>query len=90
MKPVEQKIVVSKVFKLYDTNGIPLSIIFDYLKSQDLVIAWDYFIKEAKLAGWPKKKILSTWQEAIQDSYGQDYLKMSISKFKYYLEGRKK
>lgn len=50
--------VVDGVFRLMDTIGLPLDIICQELKDRNLMPAWDYFILDAKNAGWKRKTIL--------------------------------
>ncbi len=78
--------VISHVFKMYDTFGLPLSVVIDHLKSKNLVPAWDMFIKDALDAGWKAKKITTCIQEAIVDTDGRDHWKAMEDKVLICLE----
>ena len=70
--PEGQK-VLSGIFEFYDSKGIPLSDIFDHLKSKDLVPCWVSFVRSSKTSGWKKRTLISRLKEAIVDSYGLNF-----------------
>ena len=53
----KQHQVVSGVFYLADTIGLPLDIIVEYLRENEVTPAWDFYVKEAREAGWKDKTI---------------------------------
>jgi alanyl-tRNA synthetase len=54
--------VVSGAFRLMDTHGIPLDLIKDVLAEKGMLIAWDYFIHDARQAGWTDRTIIQKLQ----------------------------
>lgn len=62
----ENKPVVSNVFKLVATHGIPLPLVVDYLTKHGYVIAWDEFIIDAKREKWNPKTIYAKIYEALE------------------------
>lgn len=72
-KTEEGKLVISGVFKLYDTLGLPLEILFMEMKKNDLVPDWVDFYNCAIAQGWKKKTILSRLGTAIRASYGKEF-----------------
>ena len=71
---------MSGVFKFYDTTGVPLTVVFDYLKDKNIKPCWVSFIEEAKKSGWQNKTILSRLEESIIDTYGKEYWEKIRSK----------
>lgn len=81
--------IVSGVFKLYDTCGMPLDLIFDYLKDNNMMPSWIHFYEDAVNGGWKDKTINLRLNEAILDVYGKDFFNQWNTKFEYYKENRK-
>lgn len=65
--------IVSGVFKLFDTNGLPLDIVFDLCKQSNMIPSWTHFYNEALEYGWSKKTVLNRLHDNINDVYGKDY-----------------
>jgi len=74
-KTEDGRIVVGGLFELFNTLGIPLSVIFDFLVKEDLVPDLFGFVKEAKMKGWKDKTIYTRLSENIVDSFGKEYWK---------------
>lgn len=68
-------LVLSGVFKVYETLGIPLDAIFDCLKERNAIPDWLCFYVEAVGAGMKHDRILSKLEPAISDSYGIEMAK---------------
>lgn len=62
--------VVAGVFQFYDTQGLPLDVVFDVLKSNNKMPNWLSFVSDAKSAGWKNKTIKTRLSESISDVYG--------------------
>ena len=62
--------VVKGVFSFYETEGIPLDVLFDTLKDKGAIPDWPTFVLEAVEAGMKVPRILSMLDTAIADSYG--------------------
>jgi len=80
----DDKIVVKGLFKMYDTLGLPLEVMFDELQAKGIVPSWIDFYNEAKEAGWKHKTIISRLSESIFDVWGKDFRDMVISKLVEY------
>lgn len=72
------KIVVAGLFRLYETEGIPLDVIFQTTQAKDMVPCWISFYLEAKNAGMSHNHILAKLESAIADSYGDAWSKVVI------------
>jgi hypothetical protein len=64
------EVVVEGVFHLYDTVGLPLSVVVSELRRRGLVMSVPHFITEAQQAGWKERTIRSRLTEAFEDVYG--------------------
>lgn len=75
-KTEEGQYVVSGVFKLFDTYGMPLDIITELLYNNSVLVNWYQFISDAKKAGWKNKRIKSAIESAVVDSdcFSRDYI----------------
>ena len=65
----EQGNVVTGAFKIMDTVGLPLDIIRDMLHDEGMTIAWDYFISDARKAGWQDKTIANKMRSVDVPEY---------------------
>jgi hypothetical protein len=61
--------VVAGVFKLYDTAGLPLDVLFSELREHDILPSWLHFCRDALNAGWKPKTIVSRLQDSLADAY---------------------
>jgi len=64
-KTPENRLVVSGVFKLFETTGLPLEIIVDELWEKGYVPSWEDFYKEAEAAGVGHRSIMIRIQEGV-------------------------
>jgi hypothetical protein len=62
--------VVRGVYRLYETEGLPLDVILDALIAHNAIPDWTAFVVEAELAGMKLDRILSKLDAAIVDTYG--------------------
>lgn len=69
-KTVDGKIVVKGVYKFYETNGMPLDVLFETLRNQGMVPDWGTFMLEAVEARMKPARVISMLDPAIADSYG--------------------
>lgn len=74
--------VVSGVFKLFDTSGLPLTDLFEYLKQNNFIPSWNHFYEEAKKSGWKDKTIFSRLSEALEDVYGLEFKNIVLERLK--------
>lgn len=54
-----------EVFKLFDTSGLPLEIVFMELKDRGYMCDWESFYRSAERHGWKHKTIISRLIEAL-------------------------
>lgn len=66
------KTVVRGVYRLYETEGLPLDVIFDALREHNSIPDWIAFLVEAEVAGMRRTRVLSMLDAAISDSYGSE------------------
>ena len=66
---VDGKPAFKGVFKLQDTFGLPLILMWQQLFDDGAVIAWDHYIQDAYKAGWSKAKVISGIREIAQFGY---------------------
>jgi hypothetical protein len=72
--------VVSGVFKLFDTNGLPLVVLFQNLKDNNMIASPIHFVDEARAAGWSDKTISLRLSEALNDVYGKPHADVVMSR----------
>jgi alanyl-tRNA synthetase len=85
----ENKRVVSGVFKLIDTNGIPLDIILQDLNKKNIIIDWIDFYLHAKKSGWKLKTIIDKIKYPLIDINGEEYSKSVLYRIEIYSEREK-
>jgi len=78
--PTDGKLVVKGIFKLFDTTGLPLFIIFDTCEQNNWLPSWIDFYKEAIKGGWSHKTIVNRLSEALSDTYGTDFKDVVIDR----------
>lgn len=76
----DNKRIVSGLFPLFDTHGLPLSIIWQCCIENNFVPSWIDFYFEAIEAGWSHKTILLRLNESIADVYGIEYQEVVIKR----------
>jgi alanyl-tRNA synthetase len=81
-KTLDGKLVLSGVFKIYETEGIPLDIIFENLLEKDSIPSWTHFFNEAINANMKKDHILALLESTISDVYGIEFKNNIISVLK--------
>jgi hypothetical protein len=72
--------VVRGVYRLYETEGLPLDVILDSLMAHDSIPDWTAFVVEAELAGMKRDRILSKLDAAIVDTYGSTMRDMVLQR----------
>lgn len=74
------KSIVCGIFKLFDTTGLPLYIVFDMCKERDWIPSWIHFYKESQTAGWSHKTIIDRLRDGMQGVYETDFVNTVISR----------
>jgi hypothetical protein len=77
LKPVgkteDGKFVVKGVHILFETTGLPLDVMFETLKTKNIVPDWIEFYKEARLAGISHDRVISRLEEALIDVWNKSF-----------------
>ena len=73
-------IVVAGLGKLYFQEGIPLSIIFDGLKSKNILPSFKHLYSELRENGMKHERIIHLLNENVFESYGKQFRDVVISK----------
>lgn len=81
-KTTDNKLVVTEVYKLYETHGIPLDIIFEFLNNHNMIPDWNMFCIEATNAGIKIERVLGMLADPISDTYGPEYREYILNKLK--------
>jgi hypothetical protein len=53
---------------MYNSRGLPLDIVFEFLRQKDSIPCWVSFYEDARGCGWPDRKILTTVEQTLRDS----------------------
>lgn len=72
--------VIGGVWKIYETYGLPLDIIFDICLRRKWIPGWINLYEDMRNSGMEHGRILSKLEEAINDSFGKDYSAVVISR----------
>lgn len=59
--------MVGNVFAAYNSRGIPLEIVFESLRQNDVIPCWVSFYRDARGCGWEDTKILTTVEQILRD-----------------------
>ena len=76
--------VVTGVFKMFDTIGLPLDMIFDLCKERNWVPSWKHFYDDARDNGWSHKTIQNRLLANVEAVYGIEYAKHVIKVLQEY------
>lgn len=76
----DNKLVFSGVYKLYETIGLPLDIIFSCFRERNWVPDWNDFYLKSLSSGMEHTRIISKLDEAISDSFGKEWADEVISR----------
>lgn len=79
-KTEDKKLVIDGVFKMFDTLGTPLYIIFEVCEQENLMPSWIDFYKDAKEHGWKHKTIIDRLKENMVDVYTDEFINKVIKK----------
>jgi hypothetical protein len=72
-KTEDGRLVVSGVFRYYETIGIPLDVLFDCLRQKRFIPDWLSFYAEAIRAGMQHDRILAKLEPALSDAFGGEF-----------------
>jgi hypothetical protein len=65
--------VYAGVYKFFETQGLPLDILFSMMRDRDMLPCWMSFYKEARAAGMKHERVLSKIGEAALDVWGREF-----------------
>lgn len=80
MVSTDGKPVYAGTYKFFETNGLPLDILFSCFKEKGWIPDWIDFYLSAMSAGMEHKRIISKLEEAISDSFGKEWTNQVISR----------
>jgi alanyl-tRNA synthetase len=69
----EGKTVYARVYKFFETHGMPLDTLLGILREKNVIPCWVSFHREARAAGMKHERILSKLDEALSDVYGPEF-----------------
>lgn len=69
-KTRDGRLVVQGVFAFFETYGLPLDIILDRLRSNNIVPDWAHMYDSMVGAGWHPERTLRRLQQIVGDVYG--------------------
>lgn len=78
------KLMVSNLFKLYDTEGLPFHIIFQLCEDRNYMPNWINLYEDAMKQGWKPKTFFSKIKEAIVDVYGEEFYQEVQDRFYFH------
>lgn len=72
-KTTDGKDVFKGVYRFYETEGLPLDIIFDSIFQRNGMISWIHFYEEACANGMKHDRIISKLEEPVCDVWGKGF-----------------
>lgn len=75
----------ARLFQLKATYGIPLEISLENLTRRSMVVDWQGFIKEARLAGWYDFQTMEVVQNALADVFDRDVQQAILQRMKKFI-----
>ena len=76
---VDGNAVLSGIFKFYETNGVPLDVLFQLMQERNIIPCWKSLYREAREAKMTHERIISMLDSAISDSFGPSFRDEVIS-----------
>jgi alanyl-tRNA synthetase len=80
------KVIVDGVWKFYETEGLPLDVIFDCCIKKGWIPDWIKLYTQMIASGMKHERILSKLEVAICDSFGKDFSEAVISRLDQYFQ----
>ena len=79
-KTKNNQLVVNGLFKMFDTMGTPLYVIFELCNKQNWIPSWIHFYDEAYKHGWKHKTIINRLKEGMEDIYEPNFIDVIIKR----------
>lgn len=76
------KIVVAGVFRFYETEGLPLDILFEALLQKNALPDWTSFYREALAAGMTPERLFARLDPALVDIFGPEFRDVVMGKLR--------
>jgi hypothetical protein len=80
--------VVSGVFRVFDSCGLPLDIVFDLCRNNNIMPSWTHFYDDAIKQGWVDKTIFNRLEGNISDVYGKPFWLGVKLRLELYIESK--
>lgn len=74
----DNKKVLAGIHAIYETDGLPLNMIFNFFIENNLIPSWTHLYEDFKKSGMKHNRIISKIEEGVSDSYGSEWLKLVI------------
>jgi hypothetical protein len=75
-RTLDNKLVVRGVFPLFSSlTGLPLDIILEVLKKNNMIVDWLNFFDQSIKEGWKPQRTINKIREAVSEVYGQEFSK---------------
>jgi len=71
--------VVDGAWKVYESHGLPLDMIFTTFQTKKWIPDWILLYKQMRASGMKHDRIFSKLEEAILDSYNKKYCDVVLS-----------
>jgi|10_taG_2_1085330.scaffolds.fasta_scaffold08172_3 hypothetical protein len=81
-RTTDGKVVMTGLFKLYNSRGMPLEDILENCKDHNIVIDWIAFYREARDKGWTMDTFVRLLSDPLTDVYDSEYRDTVISTLK--------
>lgn len=85
-KTADNKMVMSGVFKMSDTYGLPLVDVLFLLEQNNCICSWFHFYEDAKRSGWKEETIKSRLKDAVIDVYDKSFYDIVEEQLKVWSE----
>lgn len=83
-KTEDGKIAVAGIGAMYFETGLPLSFMFDRLKSENYIPSWIHLYHEFKNNGMSHKRIIDILHEQVMEVYGKEFRDVVIDRLNQY------
>lgn len=69
-RTTDGRTVVRGMYRFYETSGVPLDVILEFIRDRGAVPDWRAFVDEAVAAGMSEARAVSKLEEAVADTFG--------------------
>jgi hypothetical protein len=71
-RTIDGRLAVAKIARLYFEHGIPLSVVFEGLKMDNMVPSWPHLVAELQENGLTSERISHLLHEHVFEAYGAE------------------